>query len=65
MFRRSCPVPDFALLTAFTYTARPTGLDPRDGKPDESGVNGLKERIRVKSPIEGRAFLYSLMKAYS
>ena len=33
--------------------------------PDGNGVHGLDERIRVRSLMEGRAFLYRLMKAYA
>lgn len=33
--------------------------------PDGNGVHGLDERIRVRSLMEGRSFLYRLMKAYA
>lgn len=33
--------------------------------PDGQGVHGLNERIRVKSLLDGRAFLYRLVKAYT
>jgi acetylornithine deacetylase/succinyl-diaminopimelate desuccinylase-like protein len=33
--------------------------------PDGNGVHGLNERIRVRSVMEGRAFLYRLVKAYA
>ncbi len=33
--------------------------------PDGNGVHGLNERIRVRSVMEGRAFLYGLVKAYA
>ena len=33
--------------------------------PDGNGVHGLDERIRVRSLLEGRAFLYNLIKAYA
>lgn len=33
--------------------------------PDGQGVHGLNERIRVKSLMDGRAFLYRLVKAYT
>lgn len=32
--------------------------------PDGNGVHGLDERVRVKSLLEGRTFLYRLVKAY-
>lgn len=32
--------------------------------PDGNGVHGLDERIRVRSLMEGRRFLYELMKAF-
>lgn len=32
---------------------------------DGNGVHGLNERIRVKSVMEGRVFLYQLVKAYA
>lgn len=33
--------------------------------PDGNGVHGLNERIRVRSVMEGRSFLYGLVKAYA
>jgi acetylornithine deacetylase/succinyl-diaminopimelate desuccinylase-like protein len=33
--------------------------------PDNNGVHGLNERIRVLSVMEGRSFLYALVKAYA
>lgn len=33
--------------------------------PENSGVHGLNERIRVKSVLEGRAYLYDLIKVYA
>jgi acetylornithine deacetylase/succinyl-diaminopimelate desuccinylase-like protein len=33
--------------------------------PDGNGVHGLNERIRVRSVMEGRKFLYGLVKAYA
>ncbi|MCW2413326.1 MULTISPECIES: M20/M25/M40 family metallo-hydrolase [unclassified Sphingobium] len=33
--------------------------------PDNNGVHGLNERIRVRSVMEGRRFLYELVKAYA
>lgn len=33
--------------------------------PDGQGVHGLNERIRVTSLMDGRAFLYRLVKAYT
>ncbi len=33
--------------------------------PDGNGLHGLNERIRVRSVMEGRAFLYRLVKAYA
>jgi acetylornithine deacetylase/succinyl-diaminopimelate desuccinylase-like protein len=33
--------------------------------PDNNGVHGLNERIRVQSVMEGRRFLYDLVKAYA
>lgn len=33
--------------------------------PDGNGVHGLNERIRVRSVMEGRTFLYRLVKAYA
>jgi acetylornithine deacetylase/succinyl-diaminopimelate desuccinylase-like protein len=33
--------------------------------PDGNGVHGLNERIRVSSLMNGRAFLYQLVKAYA
>lgn len=33
--------------------------------PDNNGVHGLNERIRVQSVMEGRRFRYELVKAYA
>src|SRR5690606_33086744 len=33
--------------------------------PDGNGVHGLNERIRVKSLLDARTFLYRLVKAYA
>ncbi|MBN8818818.1 MAG: M20/M25/M40 family metallo-hydrolase [Sphingomonas sp.] len=33
--------------------------------PDNNGVHGLNERIRVQSVMDGRKFLYELVKAYA
>jgi acetylornithine deacetylase/succinyl-diaminopimelate desuccinylase-like protein len=33
--------------------------------PDGGGIHGLNERIRVKSLLDGRVFLYRLVKAYT
>lgn len=33
--------------------------------PDGNGVHGLNERLRVRSVMEGRQFLYGLVKAYA
>lgn len=33
--------------------------------PEETGVHGLNERIRVKALMDGRAFLYDLVRAYA
>jgi acetylornithine deacetylase/succinyl-diaminopimelate desuccinylase-like protein len=33
--------------------------------PDNNGVHGLNERIGVQSVMEGRRFLYELVKAYA
>ena len=33
--------------------------------PDGNGVHGLNERLRVRSVMEGRTFLYGLVKAYA
>ena len=35
------------------------------GDPDGQGVHGLNERIRVRSLMDGRVFLYRLVKAYT
>ena len=41
------------------------GVSGMFGDPDGQGVHGLNERIRVKSLMDGRAFLYRLAKAYT
>lgn len=33
--------------------------------PEPTGVHGLNERIRVKAVIDGRAYLYDLVRAYA
>ena len=33
--------------------------------PDGNGVHGLDERIRIRSLMEGRDFMYQLIKAYA
>jgi acetylornithine deacetylase/succinyl-diaminopimelate desuccinylase-like protein len=33
--------------------------------PDGNGVHGLNERVRVKSLLDGRVFLHSLVKTYA
>ena len=33
--------------------------------PDGNGAHGLNERIRIRSVMEGRTFLYGLVKAYA
>jgi acetylornithine deacetylase/succinyl-diaminopimelate desuccinylase-like protein len=32
---------------------------------DGGGIHGLNERIRVKSVLDGRAYLHDLLKAYA
>ncbi|KHL25628.1 peptidase M20 [Croceibacterium mercuriale] len=51
-----------ALTPAGIPTYGVTGLF-RD--PDNNGVHGLNERLRVKSVMDGRRFLYALVKAYA
>ncbi len=41
------------------------GVSGMFADPDGQGVHGLNERIRVKSLLDGRAFLYRLTKAYT
>ncbi|NWK97307.1 peptidase M20 [Sphingobium lactosutens] len=41
------------------------GVSGMFADPDGQGVHGLNERIRVKSLMDGRAFLYRLVKAYT
>ncbi|MBH1991495.1 MAG: M20/M25/M40 family metallo-hydrolase [Sphingomonadaceae bacterium] len=41
------------------------GVSGMFSDPDGQGVHGLNERIRVKSLLDGRAFLYRLVKAYT
>ncbi|QNQ07599.1 M20/M25/M40 family metallo-hydrolase [Sphingomonas alpina] len=41
------------------------GVSGMFADPDGQGVHGLNERIRVKSLLDGRAFLYRLVKAYT
>ncbi|WP_034161368.1 M20/M25/M40 family metallo-hydrolase [Sphingomonas sp. ERG5] len=41
------------------------GVSGMFSDPDGQGVHGLNERIRVKSLMDGRAFLYRLVKAYT
>ena len=41
------------------------GVSGMFADPDGQGVHGLNERIRVKSLLDGRAFLYRLVKLYT
>jgi acetylornithine deacetylase/succinyl-diaminopimelate desuccinylase-like protein len=41
------------------------GLSGLFGDPDGNGVHGLNERIRVKSLLDARTFLYTLVKRYA
>ncbi|MFC3440006.1 M20/M25/M40 family metallo-hydrolase [Sphingobium rhizovicinum] len=41
------------------------GVSGMFADPDGQGVHGLNERIRVKSLMDGRAFLYRLVKSYT
>ena len=41
------------------------GVSGLFGDPDGQGVHGLNERIRVRSLLEGRVFMYRLAKAYT
>ncbi|WP_420145981.1 M20/M25/M40 family metallo-hydrolase [Sphingobium sp.] len=41
------------------------GVSGMFADPDGQGVHGLNERIRVKSLMDGRAFLYRLVKLYT
>lgn len=41
------------------------GVSGMFGDPDGQGVHGLNERIRVKSLLDGRVFLYRLAKLYT
>jgi acetylornithine deacetylase/succinyl-diaminopimelate desuccinylase-like protein len=41
------------------------GVSGMFGDPDGQGVHGLNERIRVKSLLDGRVFLYRLVKLYT
>ncbi|RYM08399.1 M20/M25/M40 family metallo-hydrolase [Sphingobium cupriresistens] len=41
------------------------GVSGMFADPDGQGVHGLNERIRVKSILDGRAFLYRLVKLYT
>jgi acetylornithine deacetylase/succinyl-diaminopimelate desuccinylase-like protein len=41
------------------------GLSGMFGDPDGGGVHGLNERIRVRSLLEGREFLYRVVKIYA
>ena len=40
------------------------GVSGMFGDPDGNGIHGLNERIRVKSLLDGRTFLYRLIRAY-
>lgn len=54
---------DAAFMTA---AGIPTyGISGIFSDPDGQGVHGLNERIRVKSVMEGRAYLYRLIKRYT
>ena len=33
--------------------------------PDGNGIHGLNERIKVKALMDGREYLYLLMKTYA
>jgi acetylornithine deacetylase/succinyl-diaminopimelate desuccinylase-like protein len=41
------------------------GVSGLYGDRDGDGVHGLNERMRVKSLMEGREFLYRLVKIYA
>jgi acetylornithine deacetylase/succinyl-diaminopimelate desuccinylase-like protein len=41
------------------------GLSGMFADPTNSGVHGLNERIRVKSLLDGRTFLYRVVKLYA
>jgi acetylornithine deacetylase/succinyl-diaminopimelate desuccinylase-like protein len=41
------------------------GVSGLFGSPDGDGVHGLNERMSVRSLMEGREFLYRLVKAYA
>jgi acetylornithine deacetylase/succinyl-diaminopimelate desuccinylase-like protein len=41
------------------------GISGLFGGRDGDGVHGLNERMRVKSLMEGREFLYRLVKIYA
>ena len=41
------------------------GVSGMFGDPDGNGVHGLDERIRVQSLLDGRVFLYRLVRRYS
>lgn len=41
------------------------GVTGMFGDPDGNGVHGLNERIRVKSLMDGRDFLFDLVKTYA
>jgi acetylornithine deacetylase/succinyl-diaminopimelate desuccinylase-like protein len=41
------------------------GVTGMFGDPDGNGVHGLDERIRVRSLMDGRDFLYGVVKAYA
>ncbi|HWF01462.1 MAG TPA: M20/M25/M40 family metallo-hydrolase [Caulobacteraceae bacterium] len=66
-------VPVIPVLTAgatdgafLTPVGVPTyGVTGMFGDPDGNGVHGLNERIRVKSLMDGRDFLYDLVKTYA
>lgn len=66
-------VPVIPVLTAgatdgafLTPVGIPTyGVTGMFGDPDGNGVHGLNERIRITSLMNGRDFLYDLVKAYA
>ena len=66
-------VPVIPVLTAgatdgafLTPAGIPTyGVTGMFGDPDGNGVHGLNERIRIRSLMDGRDFLYGLVKDYA
>ena len=41
------------------------GIEPIFAGPDQGYIHGLNEYINVKSLLDGRSFLYLLVKAYA